>query len=144
MVVVGIFLALLGSGAFSNMFAQARGSRSTQRFTTRQDAPGTQRPEVVQLVGPVSLNQDLRTLPYIPQEGEIEDYPLMRYPHRRTGVPTPAEPSSPLLQSLVKGLFRPTPTMPPPLLTFDGINSVQSGAVVCRPTATAMSARITT
>ena len=29
-------------------------------------------------------------------------------------------------QSLLKNIFQPTPTMPPPLLTFDGINSAQS------------------
>jgi hypothetical protein len=35
-------------------------------------------------------------------------------------------PSSPWLQKLLKGIFRPTPTMPGPLLTFDGINEAQS------------------
>jgi hypothetical protein len=131
MVMIGVFLALLGSGAFSNVFAQATGSRSAQRSTARQDAPGTQRPEVVQLVGPVHLNQDLRTLPYIPNEGEMDERPLTRYP-RGTGAPPAAATSSPWLQSLIKGIFRPEPTMPPPLVTFDGINSVQS-ACGCLP-----------
>ena len=32
----------------------------------RQDAPGTQTPDVIRMVGPVLLDQDLRSMPYIP------------------------------------------------------------------------------
>ena len=133
MVMVGIFLALLGFGAFSEVFAQATGSRSTQRLTPRQDAPGTQRPEVVQLVGPVHLNQDLRTLPDIPNEGEVEHQPLTRYPRGRKGATPSSETSAfPQFQSLLEKIFRSVGAMPPPILTFDGINSVQS-ACGCLP-----------
>src|SRR5919106_1614165 len=103
MVMIGVFLALLGSGAFSNVFAQATGSRSAQRSTTRQDAPGTQRPEVVQLVGPVPTTTDVRHLPYIPNEGEIEDRPLTRYP--RGKGPAPPVARSPLLKRLTNNIF---------------------------------------
>src|SRR5215831_8250182 len=37
---VGIFVAMLGMGAFSKVFAQTRGAQ------TNQDAPGTQTPDV--------------------------------------------------------------------------------------------------
>jgi hypothetical protein len=125
---LGIAVALFAQG---NRTTQAQ----TNRSTTRQDAPGTQRPDVVRLVGPVRTGTALRNLPYIPQEQETEEWePLTRYPRKLPGAPPagPAQTSSPWLQSLLKGIFRPTPTMPPPLLTFDGINEAQ-GSCNCAP-----------
>jgi hypothetical protein len=120
---VGIAVALFGAGAFAQ-------TKQNNRSTTRQDGPGTQVPEVTQLVGPVVLNADLRDLPYIPQAPRIVGAPLKRFPP--TGVP-PAETSAfPHVQSLLEKIFRPMPNMPPPLLTFDGINRVQSGCN-CEP-----------
>ena len=54
-----------------------------------QDAPGTQTPDVVQMVGPVLLNQDLRNLPYVAPKEEFDEQPLTRYPHGtgQTGTP---------------------------------------------------------
>ena len=77
----GVFLALLGSGAFSNLFAQPRNTKAAQSSNpiyldrsraqaAQQAQPRSGPPDVVQMVGPVALNQDLRTLPYIPQEKE--------------------------------------------------------------------------
>src|SRR3954451_6280180 len=118
----GVAVALFGMGAFSNVFAQAKGAK------TNQDAPGTQTPDVVRMVGPVRLDQDLRTLPYVApkKEPEEEQGPLPRYPRLHTdqtsnpsGYGT-ATTGLPNLQKLLKYLWRPTPTMPPPLLTFDG------------------------
>src|SRR6266508_4037715 len=113
------------------LFAQTRGSKQGNRSTTRQDAPGTQRPDVMQMVGPVMMTTNLRDLPYIPNPTETEEQPLTRYP-RGKGAPPPVAPSSPLLQKLLKNMFRPAPTMPPPLLTFDGINEAQ-GMCSCVP-----------
>src|SRR6266498_2750043 len=110
------------------LFAQGNRTKQTQqtnRSRTQQDAPGTQTPDVVQMVGPVRTTTDVAHLPYIPNEGEIEQQPLTRYP-RGKGAPPPAAPSSPYLQKLLKNIFRPTPTMPGPLLTFDGVNSAAS------------------
>src|SRR5262245_11153701 len=115
------------------LFAQGKSARQTQqtgRSRSMQDAPGTQRPDVVQMVGPVRLNQDLRSLPYIPQEAEFEEHRLTRYPHPETGeAPPPA--TSPWLHSLLKGIFRPMPKMPPPILTFEGGAAAQFCA--CAP-----------
>jgi hypothetical protein len=113
------------------LFAQTRGSKQSNRSTTQQDAPGTQRPDVVQMVGPVMMTTNLRDLPYIPNPTETEEQPLTRYP-RGKGAPPSVAPSSPLLQRLMKNIFRPAPTMPPPLLTFDGINEAQ-GMCNCVP-----------
>ena len=124
----GIALALFAMSAFSNAFAQARGNR------TNQDASGTQTPDVVRMVGPVRLDQDLRTLPYIPPKAEFEERILRRYP----GANSQSEASTnygtsglPAVQALVKNLSRPVPSMPPPLLTFEGLSAAQ--ACACAP-----------
>jgi hypothetical protein len=115
----GVFVALLGSG----MFAQTKGTTSQQsaRSNANQDAPGTQRPDVSRMVGPVMLTTNLRDLPYIPNKGEYEAERLVRFhPSKRGGPPTQAS-ASPLLDKLMKSLSRPMPNMPGPLLTFEGI-----------------------
>jgi hypothetical protein len=111
------------------LFAQGKGTKQTQqtnRSTTGQDAPGTQSPDLVQLVGPVRTTADVRHLPYVPNEGEIEERRLTRYQFSKTGAPPPEAPSSPWMQRLLKNIFRPIPTMPGPLLTFDGVNAAAS------------------
>src|SRR5882724_6205005 len=131
---VGVAVALFGSGAFSSAFAQTKGTNNNQS-PGNQDAPGTQSPEVVRMVGPVRLDQDLRDLPFIPPKAEFEEQALMRYPHgtgeRGTatgyGVSGLAK-----VQELLKSLSRPD-TMPPPLLTFDGTNRTQSGCNCAPP-----------
>src|SRR4029453_1588677 len=75
-----VAVALFGSGAFSSAFAQAKGTNNNQS-PTKQDAPGTQSPEVIRMVGPVRLDQDLRDLPFIPPKAEFEERILTRYPH---------------------------------------------------------------
>src|SRR6266403_6156611 len=117
------------------LFAQSKGAKQTQqtnRSGARQDAPGTQSPDVVQMIGPVRTITDVRHLPYIPNPGESEEQVRTRYPHPKTGAPPQAAPSSPFLQKLLKNVFRAMPTMPGPLLTFDGVNSTQS-ACGCLP-----------
>src|SRR5262245_18463239 len=117
---VGVAVALFATGAFSSAFAQPRGTNNNQS-RTKQDAPGTQSPDVLRMVGPVPLNQDLRTLPYIPQEAETEDRRLTRFQFPSEGaLPSAPETSLPRVQSLVKGMLPHGLSMPPPLLTFDG------------------------
>ena len=79
------------------------------------------------MIGPVVVNGDLRDLPHVPPGPKISRPLLMRYPHG-TGARTESEDTSafPQFQSLLGKIFRPMPEMPPPLLTFDGINSAQS------------------
>ncbi len=113
------------------LFAQGKGPKQTQqsnRSTARQDASGTQRPDVVQMVGPVRLDQDLRSVPYIPQKPKEEERRLTRYVPLNTG-----QTSAPsgygisglkYVQALLKNLWRPAPTMPGPLLTFEGIGDL--------------------
>src|SRR6266576_518570 len=117
------------------LFAQGNRTKPAQqnnRSTRAQDAPGTQSPDVLQMIGPVMLNTNLRDLPYVPNPGESEEQVRTRYPHPKTGAPPLAAPSSPFLQRLLKNVFRAMPTMPGPILTFDGVNSSQS-ACGCLP-----------
>src|SRR6266446_3965166 len=120
----GVFVALVGSGAF----AQTKGTKASQqrpRSNATQDAPGTQTPDVVRMVGPVRLDQDLRSLPYIPPKPREEERRLTRYVPLYTG-----QTSAPsgygtsglaYVKQLLKNLWRPVPTMPGPLFTFEGI-----------------------
>jgi hypothetical protein len=125
----GVFLALLGMGAFSSASAQGKATQNN-RSTTNQASPGTQTPDVIPLVGPVRLDRDLRKLRYIPQEMETEEQPLTRYPH---GTGQPDAPSGygtsglAYVQQLLRNLWRPAPTMPPPLLTFEGESAAEAG-----------------
>ena len=114
-----VAIALFGMGAFSNVFAQANTAK------TNQDPPGTQTPDVVRMVGPVSLDQDLRNLPYIAPKPESEEErgPLSRYPH--VGMDREQAPrQDPTLAwrtlKTSQRRFAPEPTMPAPLLTFEG------------------------
>src|SRR6185369_13178377 len=80
------------------LFAQGKGPKQAQqnnRSTTHQDVPGTQRPDVVQMVGPVMMNQDLRSIPYVPATKEREEIRLRRHPIVEGGAPPPLPPSSP-------------------------------------------------
>ncbi len=66
------------------------------------------------MVGPVALNQDLRSLPYVAPNAEIEEKRLTRYPHPE--IPSPTNQSDyPRFETLVKQIAPPTPKMPAPL-----------------------------
>src|SRR5437870_9386013 len=117
----GVAIAMLGMGAFSSAFAQAKGTRNNQA------SPGTQTPDVVRMVGPVRMNTDLRDLPYIPPAPRIVGAPLKRFPP--TGGPPAAESETSAfaqVQSLLGKIVRPIPNIPPPLLTFDAVPAAQS------------------
>ncbi len=86
------------------------------------------------LVGPVILNRDLRDLPYIAPNPEVEEKRLTRYPHPEIPSPDGPNPSEfERFESLLKQIIPPTPTMPGPILTFDGMNSAQSGCLCLPP-----------
>ena len=127
---IALALTLISLSAIlfaSSLTSSPGGGNATSAAPAQPNRP---MPDVVQMVGPVRVDQNLRNLPYIPQEGETEEQRLMRYPHPQTGAPPPAT-SSAWLQTLMKGLWRPTPTMPAPLLTFEGGAAAQFCA--CAP-----------
>jgi hypothetical protein len=116
--VTGVFIALGGARLYS---AQSKAQPTA-------NSPGG--PKVVRMVGPAVLNTDLRNLPYIPANAEIEGPRLTRHPFPLSGQPGKSE--TPRFQSLMEKILTPTPNMPPPLLTFDGTDRVGSGCN-CRP-----------
>ena len=127
----GVFIALLASGAFSNLFAQTKGAQPG--VVPGQDAPGTQKPDVIQLVGPVRQAYDLRSLPYVAPKEEFEERILTPQP-RGTAQPIGYGISGlAYVQQLLKNIWRPTPTMPAPLLTFEGVAQPQSGCGCAPP-----------
>ncbi|HEY2681760.1 MAG TPA: hypothetical protein VGI59_10600, partial [Candidatus Udaeobacter sp.] len=87
-------------------------------------------PDVVALVGPVSQDLDLRTLPYIPVNGEEDEVRLIRHPFPLAGGAVHQPPSNPggqFTQQLMQRVLAPIPNMPSPIQTFAGMNSTQSG-----------------
>ena len=102
---------LPGGAAESNQSAQS-GTVSTQGTITSG-------PEVVQLVGPVSQDIDLRELPYIPPKTGDEELRLTRHPKvQNQGMTDPALP--------VRGPAQPS-AMPAPIQNFGGITAAASG-----------------
>ena len=122
---IGVFLALLSFAMFSKVSAQPAG---------QTQPPTSGSPEIVQMVGPVRLDQDLRNLPYVAPKAEFEERVLTRHPHPGTGqaAPGPSVKCPDLTATLLKSVWRPAPTMPAPLLTFEGVAEAQSGCG-CEP-----------
>jgi hypothetical protein len=116
-----VFMALVGAGIYPNLSkAQAQPASGS--------APGA--PAVVRMVGPVRLDQDLRTLPYIPPKAEHEERRLTRHPFPLAGAHGPAGSATAStftpFNSLIK---RFVPNMPPPFQTFEG----QGNTCGCQP-----------
>src|SRR5207248_6673041 len=141
----GVFVAL-GATSINSTPSKAQTATQTQHGPAAPAAanqPGG--PAVAPLVGPVILNRDLRDLPYIAPNPEVEEKRLTRYPHPEIPLPAGPNPSEfERFKSLLKQIIPPTPMMPGPILTFDGMNSAQAGVCVCRPILMVMSARIIT
>lgn len=122
---VGLSLALAGLGMFSKVSAQ----------TGNQPKPVSDSSEIVRMVGPVRVDQDLASLPYVAPKSEFEERVLTRYPHPGVGQEAsgPAVECPDLTATLLKDVWQPTsPTIPAPLLTFEGVSQAQSGCG-CEP-----------
>ena len=118
------------------LFAQGKGAKQTQQSRPLQQRAGRSRhaetgSRANDRSGP-SESGSAKAALHPHRRGNRTKNRLTRYPHPNTGAPPPGAPSSPWLQKLMKGLFRPTPTMPAPLITFEGMNLTQSGCG-CQP-----------
>jgi S-layer homology domain len=116
-------MVLIAGGIYSDS-AKAQGTTPAQ--------PGSDLPTLVRMTGPVRLDQDLRSLPYIPPSEEIEERRFTRHPRPETGAPPPISGFA-RFQSLLEGVLAPVPAMPGPVLTFDGMNAAQSGCPCLPP-----------
>ena len=120
MVLASVFIALGSAGLFLGSSPAQAQSRPAAAAPTANSPNG---PDAVSLVGPVRLDQDLRTLPYVPPKREVEERVLTRYPHGAGQTGAPAEYGISGLAHVQALLKNPWPTaaeMPLPLLTFDG------------------------
>jgi hypothetical protein len=119
---IGVLLALLAFGTSSTTSAQTGDQPKAK--------PGAGK--MVKMVGPVSVDQDIRKLKHVPAREEFEEKILTRHPHPATGKPTEHVVKAPALtaSALLKNILQ--PNMPPPILTFEGVASAQSGCG-CEP-----------
>ncbi|PYL23905.1 MAG: hypothetical protein DMF44_06710 [Verrucomicrobia bacterium] len=109
-------------------------SRPNKEITleAHRTLPVHRRPTSCGCWGPVIENNDLRSLPYVAPNAEIEEKRLTRYPHPE--IPSSTNQSDyPWFENLLNQITPPTPAMPAPLLTFDGMNSSQSGCLCLPP-----------
>jgi hypothetical protein len=128
----GVFVALGATSINSNPSKPQTAIQHGSAAAAAANQAGA--PAVMPLVGPVILNGDLRDLPYIAPNPEVEEKRLTRYPHPE--IPAPAGPNPrgfEQFESLLKQIISPTPNMPAPILTFDGMNSAQSGCLCLPP-----------
>src|SRR3954471_3637951 len=130
---ITLALGLISVSAFlfASSLASSPGGGNASSTTAIQ--PDTPMPDVVHLVGPVILNKDLRDLPYIAPSHEIEEKRLTRYPHPEIPTPTKSTSAYQQFESFMTQIMSPLPNMPAPLLTFDGMNSAQSGCMCLPP-----------
>src|SRR5476649_1216896 len=111
--VFGFVMTLFAAGVLPPVKVSPTNSRGA--------VPGTQHPDVVQMVGPVDQSLDLRSLPYLPPNVESEDFRLARHPFPLVSAArSPRKPDS--IQGMLSTL-RFSPNMPGPLMTFDAIDS---------------------
>jgi hypothetical protein len=129
----GLCLALAGASLYpASSRAQPNSQAQAQTGPAMPGAVNASGPTVLRMIGPVAQDRDLRSLPHIPQAGEIEERRLTRYPHPELGGPPISQPSRfAQIQSWIRGLLQPIPTMPSPLLTFDGMNSSGPNGTKC-------------
>jgi hypothetical protein len=124
---VAAVVAVIGAVVYPRLAAKA-GTAAPSTANT----PGA--PDVMRLVGPIRLDQDLRTLPYVPNQGEIEERQRRIFPFPLSGGRASSRPSGfPQFQSLLEKIVRPVPTMPPPVLTFDAMYQAQAPQCECIP-----------
>ena len=130
----GFVLSLFAAGVLpGNSTAPASVAPSNTGTIARiglpQAQPGSQRPEVNRMIGPVHQDKDLRLLPYIPANGEHEEGGrLTRYPFPRPAVKSAKSPKSTTLnfgERIVQAAL--TQNISSPLLSFDAIDSNVSG-----------------
>ncbi len=121
----GIILALFAFGPNPAGSALAQGSRQPNV---------TAGPDIIRMVGPVRLDQDLRNASLRRAQGGIRRATTNAL-STQSGSQGPSDRMPPALtyvQSLLKSIWRPAPSMPGPILTFEG----QGNTCGCQPSDT--------
>src|SRR6266513_2334806 len=77
---IGLALCLFGFAITLIAAGVLPGTGSSKPAVSPAGAkPGSQRPDIITMAGPVSQDLDLRLLPYVPSNGEHEEQRLMRH-----------------------------------------------------------------
>ncbi len=124
----GLVLSLFAAGVLPSGDSKAAGSIVIPRTGVPQAKPGSQKPDVTRMVGPVHQNKDLRLLPYLaPNPDHEESGRPTRHPFPRpfTNQGTLKSNGSQFVEKIVQQSL--TAQLPTPLRTFDGIDSNLSG-----------------
>jgi hypothetical protein len=111
----GLFLALAALGWILIGNASAAGPVLSETESIRGLG------EKMSIVGPVSQDKDLRQLPYLAPNAEVEPKRLMRHPLPQTPSSQKSDPIRQIKPS-VQAVAAPTPT-----ISFDGTTAAQSG-----------------
>jgi hypothetical protein len=122
-----IFLALFALPALPGGSANAQPQNQSASNGPQNNK---QKPDVIRMLGPVSQNQNLRNLPYVPPKGESDEVRRLRHPFPLPAVQTTG--TSGPLQQMLNSILTPAPNMPSPLQTFEGMDSNLSGCA-CTP-----------
>jgi hypothetical protein len=116
---------MAGSAGPDTLSSKSEGPNNLQLQNLQAQVTST--PDVVQMLGPVSQDRNLKDLPYIPPTKREEVEPLLRrHPLRSGEDPVKSDP-----YPVVSQLLAPA-SMPTPISTFGGITSAQS-ACGCLP-----------
>src|SRR5262249_13130044 len=113
----GAFIALDGGGLYLDA-PKAQAQPASGSAAVVANSPNG--PDIVRLVGPVCRSTDLRDLPYIPPSPQIPRDSMTRYIQATTEDPVTEPSHFAKLPTMMTGILRPVPLMPPPLLTFEG------------------------
>jgi hypothetical protein len=117
----GLTICLAGISLALIAFA----SNSTEQGRTAvpiNKRPGA--PDVYRMIGPASLDQDIRTLRDVPQNGESEERRLLRFSRRRNNGPERFDPVRIVREAMQ------APMMPGPIATYPGIGPPNGCACV--------------
>jgi hypothetical protein len=116
------FLLLFGASALAiTGFSVPADAQSLAAGPATGSPPKPGRPDSLRLIGPFAEHRDLRDIPYAAPNMEEEEVRLMRHP-----LPmTPSNEPSDQVQKVRE--FVAAISMPTPIASFPGLNSVQSG-----------------
>ncbi|HMF55822.1 MAG TPA: DUF4214 domain-containing protein [Pyrinomonadaceae bacterium] len=104
------------------MAGSSNSSAANSAQTVEQQSSSTPTPEVIPMIGPVSQDQDLRNLPYIPPKAEDEDHRLSRHPPSQNQAGGVDDPTMPVTNV-------PALAMPTPIQTFPGMSAACGGCL---------------
>lgn len=125
---LGLALCLFGFMVTLYAAGVLPGAPASKPISPAGAKPGSQKPDVVSMAGPISQDLDLRMLPYAPPNGEQEDVRRTRHPFPLAAAsagPRKNLGGSQFFQQTMQSMV--AMSLPSPMMTFDAIDSNLSG-----------------